>query len=90
MMFEMRIITQLLALLLFSTTVYAQSGAFIPADRMTTWNPGLNAVGGIPNRTTICATVSPKGGTQDDTAAIQAAREATSMEYSCAGRSRTG
>ena len=43
----------------------------VPAERRTTWNPGLNAVGGIPSRTTICATLSPSGG--DDTAAIQAA-----------------
>ncbi len=43
----------------------------VPADRVTVWNPGLNSVGGIPNRTTICATVRPSGG--DDTAAIQTA-----------------
>ncbi len=45
----------------------------ISADRTTTWNPGLNAVGGIPNRTTIYKTLSPLGGSLDDTAAIQAA-----------------
>src|SRR5882724_1720271 len=45
----------------------------IPADRMTTWNPGLNAVGGIPNRTTIYQTLSPRGSSLDDTAAIQRA-----------------
>src|SRR5713101_5173263 len=67
-MFKMRIITQLLALLLFSTTVYAQ---IIPSNRMTTWNPGMMAAGGIPNRTAIYKTLSPSGG--DDTAAIQAA-----------------
>jgi hypothetical protein len=38
---------------------------------MTAWNPGLNAVGGIPNRTTVCTTLSPSG--VDDTAAIQSA-----------------
>ncbi|HXX32545.1 MAG TPA: hypothetical protein VEJ89_17720 [Myxococcaceae bacterium] len=43
----------------------------IPADRLTTWNPGLNAVGGIPQRTTIYRTLAPSGG--DDTAAIQSA-----------------
>jgi hypothetical protein len=31
--------------------------ALIPSVRTTTWNPGLNAVGGIPHRTTVCATV---------------------------------
>jgi len=51
----------------------------IPADRMTTWNPGLNSVGGIPNRTTICATVNAftyDNGTTDATAGIQAAIDA--------------
>jgi hypothetical protein len=47
--------------------------AIIPADRMTTWNPGLNAVGGIPNRSMIYQTLSPRGGSLDDTAAIQRA-----------------
>jgi hypothetical protein len=71
----MRIITQLLALLLFSTTLYAQ---IIPSNRVTTWQPGVTyngisngAGGGIPNRTTIYKTLSPSGG--DDTASIQAA-----------------
>jgi hypothetical protein len=43
----------------------------LPLDRVTTWNPGLNTVGGIPSRTTIYTTLSPSGG--DDTMAIQAA-----------------
>ncbi len=46
----------------------------IPADRLTTWNPGLNAVGGIPRRTTVFKTLLPSGG--DDTALIQAALDA--------------
>ena len=50
-----------------------QTGGIIPADRRTTWNPGLNAVGGIPNRTKIYLTLSPRGGSLDDTAAIQRA-----------------
>jgi hypothetical protein len=50
-----------------------QTAGIIPADRMTTWNPGLNAVGGIPDRTTIYRTLSPRGGSLDDTAAIQSA-----------------
>jgi hypothetical protein len=45
----------------------------IPADRRTTWNPGLNAVGGIPNRTMTYVTLSPLGGSLDDTMAIQRA-----------------
>src|SRR5882724_9580015 len=62
------IASQLMALLLFSTTVYAQ---IIPANRVTTWQPGVTYNGGIPSRTTIYKTLSPSGG--DDTAAIQAA-----------------
>jgi hypothetical protein len=42
----------------------------IPADRNFAWNPGMMSKGGIPNRTTICATLSPSG--SDDSAAIQA------------------
>jgi hypothetical protein len=53
-----------------TVTVYVTA---IPPDRMTAWNPGLSSVGGIPNRTTICKTLSPRGGTLDDTAAIQSA-----------------
>ena len=48
------------------------SDAFLPADRATVWKPGMMAVGGIPARSTICATVSPGGGA-DDTVRIQAA-----------------
>ncbi len=62
------IASQLIALLLLSTTVCAQ---VIPANRVTTWQPGVTYNGGIPNRTTIYKTLSPSGG--DDTAAIQAA-----------------
>jgi hypothetical protein len=36
----------------------------------------LLSVGGIPNRTTICSTISPLGGGQDDTVDIQNAIEA--------------
>jgi Pectate lyase superfamily protein len=47
--------------------------AFLPADRATAWNPGLMGVGGIPVRSTICSTLTPRGGAQDDTAQIQRA-----------------
>lgn len=53
----------------------AQS-ALIPADRRTVWNPGLNAVGGIPHRTIVCATVSAAtygNGAQDAGPGIQTA-----------------
>jgi hypothetical protein len=50
----------------FATT----AGSIIPSDRNFAWNPGMISKGGIPNRTAICATLSPSGG--DDSAAIQA------------------
>src|SRR6185437_13346171 len=41
-------------------------------DAYANWkNAGLQSVGGIPNRTTVCATVNPLGGGQDDFANIQ-------------------
>jgi len=46
-------------------------GAFLSAERATTWEPGLLATGGIPARATSCANLAPSGG--DDTAAINAA-----------------
>ncbi len=43
-------------------------------DDYANWkNAGLALVGGIPNRTTICATVNPLGGGQDDYSDIQTA-----------------
>src|SRR5882762_4164641 len=48
--------------------VHAQT--VIPSDRNFPWNPGMMSKGGIPSRTTICATLSPSGG--DQSAAIQA------------------
>jgi hypothetical protein len=51
-------------------------GSTLPPDRNASANwqmAGLLSVGGIPNRTTQCgATISPRGGGQDDTANIQA------------------
>jgi hypothetical protein len=50
--------------------------AGIPADRLTVWEPGLNAVGGIPERTVVCATVSAGtygNGAEDAAPGIQAA-----------------
>ena len=49
----------------------------LPPDRRTTWNPGLP--GGVPVRTTICATVNAStygNGVSDATAGIQAALNA--------------
>jgi len=54
--------------------VAAAARTVVPEDRLTLWNPGLNSVGGIPHRTTVCTTISPSGG--DDTSAIQTALNA--------------
>jgi hypothetical protein len=57
--------------LCFSTHASAQ---VLPADRTTVWSPGV--VGGIPGRTTVCATLNAStygNGSQDASAAIQAA-----------------
>jgi hypothetical protein len=45
----------------------------LPADRATAWNPGMMGVGGIPVRSTVCSTLTPRGVALDDTARIQAA-----------------
>jgi hypothetical protein len=48
----------------------------LPADRDASANwrmAGLLSIGGIPNRTTVCATVNPRGGGQDDTGSINTA-----------------
>ena len=49
----------------------------LPADRLTTWNPGV--AGGIPSRTTICATIDAAAygnGADEASAGIQAALDA--------------
>jgi hypothetical protein len=55
----------------------ANTTDFMPAERRTTWNPGIP--GGIPARTTVCATVNASTyglGSSDATAGIQAAIDA--------------
>ena len=52
----------------------AATGALIPADRLTVWNPGIP--GGLPVRNAVCASIDAStygGGAQDATAGIQAA-----------------
>ncbi len=55
----------------------SQDGSsLLPADRNAGANwrmAGMASVGGIPNRTTVCATVAPQGNDRDDTAALQGA-----------------
>ena len=48
--------------------------SLLPADRNASANwrmAGLLSVGGIPHRTTVCATINPRGNDQDDTVDIQ-------------------
>jgi hypothetical protein len=57
-----------------SATVSVGTFTLIPADRLTTWNPGIP--GGVPARTAVCASVNAStygNGAQDATAGIQAA-----------------
>jgi hypothetical protein len=69
-----------------SSTSFAQpvpdptADGLIPANRVTTWRPGVTYNGGIPNRTTIFKTISPRGGDLDDTANIQAALDSCPPE----------
>jgi hypothetical protein len=48
----------------------------LPADRATTWRPGVTYNGGIPHRTTVCASLAPLGPDRDDTAQLQRAIDA--------------
>jgi hypothetical protein len=53
--------------------------SFIPSDRITIWNPGLLSKGGVPSRTTVCATIQASSfgnGTQEASTAIQSALDA--------------
>ncbi|HEY6808705.1 MAG TPA: hypothetical protein VI160_07945, partial [Gemmatimonadales bacterium] len=62
-----------------TATVTVSALSILGADRRTTWNPGMMAAGGIPVRTTVCATVNASAfgnGTQEASAGIQAAIEA--------------
>src|SRR3954470_12506732 len=61
------------SILVFASLVVSSQlalGQIIPPDRNFPWNPGLMSKGGVPNRTTVCATLSPSGG--NDSPAIQA------------------
>jgi hypothetical protein len=52
----------------------APAPAIVPAERVTTWNPGIP--GGVPSRTVVCANLDAAAygnGANDATAGIQAA-----------------
>lgn len=55
-------------------TVTVDANPIIPLERITVFSPGLNGVGGIPQRNTIFRTLAPSGA--DDTMAIQQALDA--------------
>ena len=56
-----------------SSAAASMRALLLPADRATRWQPGMMGAGGIPARSTVCSTLTPSGGTTDDTARIQAA-----------------
>jgi hypothetical protein len=69
-----RVLRKLLVASAICLTGMGKAQAEIPPSDVPgnfAWNPGLMSKGGIPNRTSVCATLSPSGG--DDSAAIQAA-----------------
>jgi hypothetical protein len=58
------------------TVTCVPTTAILPADRATTWQPGVTYNGGIPARSTVCATVNAGtygNGASDATSGIQAA-----------------
>ena len=58
-------------------------------DASANWKmAGMQSVGGIPNRTTVCATVNPLGSAQDDTTNIQNAIAACPLGQVVHTRSR--
>jgi hypothetical protein len=80
------VLTALSPLIAFAVTVQnnlaitvtppAGGSSVLPADRDASANwkmAGMLSVGGIPNRTPVYASLSPKGGGADDTSAINAA-----------------
>jgi hypothetical protein len=57
-------------------TALSAGDRILPSDRDASANwrvAGMLSVGGIPNRTTVCARVSPRGSGHDDTTNIQSA-----------------
>jgi hypothetical protein len=52
------------------------SAQIVPPERLVTWQGNAGVSGGIPNRTAVCATLNPIGGSSNDTAAIQGALNA--------------
>ena len=63
-----------LAATVLAALPHASASGLLPPDRDASANwksAGLQSVGGIPNRKTVCATVNPLGSARDDTTNIQ-------------------
>jgi hypothetical protein len=56
-----------------AAAISTSAGDILPPQHRTTWNPGLNAVGGIPVRTEVFRSLSPGGAGLDDAEQIQKA-----------------
>jgi Calx-beta domain len=72
-----RLVSLTLSLLGPLAAAAPSSAQLLPADRMTTWSPGVT--GGIPYRTTVCASLNAAtygNGSQEASGAIQAAIDA--------------
>ncbi len=62
-----------LAAFVSAVVAWPATAQWLPADRSTTWKPGLTAAGGIPVRPKVCAKVAPRGPSLDDGSRIQSA-----------------
>ena len=74
----LRALSLLPLLCLAAQPAHAQksAGDILPVDGNASANwkmAGMLSVGGIPNRSTVCANVEPRGSDEDDTGDIQAA-----------------
>jgi Pectate lyase superfamily protein len=61
------------AILMLAVVTRGESQTIIPSDRSFPWNPGMISKGGIPTRTTVCATLAAGNGVADDSSRVQAA-----------------
>ncbi|HLK79989.1 MAG TPA: pectate lyase [Xanthobacteraceae bacterium] len=69
----MKALLAVTVLLVFPHQAFSQ---IIPSDRTYAWNPGLTSLGGIPHRTSVCATLPAGDGAHNDSTRIQNAIEA--------------
>ena len=55
---DMRAVTLLPPATRAAAATIDRRAIFLPADRATRWQPGMMGAGGIPARSTICATLN--------------------------------